>query len=440
MTHHPLEHLLGIRKAVAAAVITLSAPAALAQTGPHFIHGSWVNVREAAGTTAKVLDQLVTNTPVKVLARQGDWCQLRYGAAKGGFVACNLLGPLPLTLAQAIKAPARAFWIAPSPNRLAAYGLSLTPPAALQLDALKKTLQAGATVRYPAVAEFEAAKRRLKVGVTLDPAQELARPDPVGLPPALTGTRLRPAPIRPSLFRAPESVVLVSEADADGVVAVAGVKVSLTPTGQPMGWFSRHNGPEIEGVTGFWDVGSAELSFDPPISVYTVGANGLVAATALRKLPFEVGGEGHYCGARYTGKSLPYGDWLMHAGTSVPSLDAAPLKGYPVLKEGTEPLVSLVVRGKPLAPSAHVRTQSEPVKRLKSGDGWVDAARLETLKPKIVLRELDLDADGVADVLMVESPLEAGAISVDVIVHRSWYLNLNGRWVPAGDWEDEDCT
>lgn len=122
----------------AALALAAAVGAAQAQTGPHFIHGSWVNVRESAAATARAVEQLTTNTPVDVTARQGDWCALRYGAGKSGFVACSLLGAKPLTLAEAGKNPARAFWVAPSPNRLAAYGLSLTPPPALRLEVLKR--------------------------------------------------------------------------------------------------------------------------------------------------------------------------------------------------------------------------------------------------------------------------------------------------------------
>ena len=417
--------------------------AAHAQTGPHFIHGSWVNVREAAAATARAAEQLTTNTPVDVTARQGDWCALRYGAGKTGFVACNLLGAQPLTLPQAASAPARAFWIAPSPNRLAAYGQSLPVPAALRQDVLVKTVQAGETVRFPAVAEFEAAKKRMKAGVMLDPALELKRPAAVDMAAVLQPYRIRPAAIRPSLFRTQASVALLSETDADGIAAVAGSKVSLTPTGLPAGWFSRHNGPEIEGLTGFWDVGRAELAFDVPVPVYTVMANGLVSAVSLRRLPFEVGGEGHYCGAQYLGKSLPYAGEVVWGG-SADGLEVAPLRGYPALKDGSEALVSLAFAGKPLAPSAKVRTQSEPVKGLKPPDvGDMSAeivARVKSLKPRLVLREIDLDADGVADVLQIEAPIEYGQISLDFVLKRSWYVNINGQWFPAGEWQDQDCT
>ncbi|MFG6457638.1 SH3 domain-containing protein [Roseateles sp. BYS96W] len=429
-------------RAAALALVAL-AGAAQAQTGPHFIHGSWVNVREAAAPTARAVEQLTTNTPVDVSARQGDWCQLTYGAGKTGFVACSLLGPKPLTLAEAGSNAARAFWVAPSPNRLAAYGLSLPAPAALRLDVLVKTVQAGQTVRFPAVAEFEAAKKRMKAGVTLDPALEIRRPAAVDIAAVLRGYAIRPAAIRPSLFRTHESVALVSEADADGLAAVAGSKVSLTPTELPNGWFSRHNGPEIEGLTGFWDVGRAELAFDPPAPVYTVMANGLVSAVALRRLPFEVGGEGHYCGAHYPGKSLPYAAEVIWGGGTA-GLDSAPLRGYPPLKEGSEALVSLAVAGKPLAPSAKVRTRSEPVTGLQQPN-VSDMPRevveqVKALKPRLVLREIDLDADGVADVLQIESPLAIGNINLEVVLQRRWFVNINGQWFAAGTWEDQDCT
>ncbi|PTT75925.1 hypothetical protein DBR42_27900 [Pelomonas sp. HMWF004] len=432
-----------MRRAALAPALLALAGAVQAQTGPHFIHGSWVHVREAAAPTARPVEQLTTNTPVEVTARQGDWCAVKYAVGKTGFVACNLLGPKALTLAEAASAPARAFWVAPSPNRLAAYGLSLTPPSALRVEVLKKTLQAGDTVRFPAVAEFEAAKKRMKDGVLLDPASDLLRPAAVPPAVAMAASQLRPAPIKPSMFRTHEAAALLSEADADGLAAVTGARVGLTPAGLPTAWYSRHNGPEIEGLTGFWDVGRAVLAFDPPLTVYTVAANGLVSATALRRLPFEVGGEGHYCGARYLTRSLPHAGEIVSNGGGVDGLDAAPLRGYPVLKSGTEALVSLVVRGKALPASARIRTLSEPVQGLavpEVTDMPEIAARVKALKPRVVLREIDLDGDGVADVMQVERPLEIGQIGLDLVFHRSWFININGQWYPAGEWQDQDCT
>ena len=74
------------------------------------------------------------------------------------YVPCNLLADQPLTLAQAGEDAARAFWVAPSPNRLRAYGNALPRPPALQLPALAKTHAHEMPVQYPQRPEFEAAK------------------------------------------------------------------------------------------------------------------------------------------------------------------------------------------------------------------------------------------------------------------------------------------
>ena len=431
-----------IRQTVNVALLGLFALMAgqgYAQTGPHFIHGSWVNVREAPDAAARASGQLVTNTPVNVLARQGNWCQINDGAGKTGFVACNLLGASALTLAQTAREPARAFWIAPSPNRIAAYGKSLLPPANLRIEVLKKTLQSGEVVRYPAVAEFEAAKKVMKAGVLLNPANEISRGAPVDMTTEMQAYRIKPAPVGSSLFRTHESVALVSETDADGLAAVAGSNVSLQPLGPPTGWFSRHNGPEIEGVNGFWDVGSAVLSFAPPLVIYSVAANGLVGASAARKLPFEVSGEGPYCGAQYLGKSLAAAESLQR-GEKSGNFQYDLLRGYPVLKEGTEVLTSFAVSQTFARQSVKIKTQSQAVTALPKYEGEVDAVKLKELKPQVILHEIDLDGDGVADVMQLETPVRLGEVSAGLVLHRRWYLNINGQWFKAGDWEDEDCT
>jgi len=420
--------------------IAIAAPS-FAQTGPNFIHGSWVNVRASPDAGARVTDHLVTNTAVQVQGRPLGWCQISYGVdnKKTGFVACNLLGEKALTLAQAAQEPGRAFWIAPSPNRLAAYGQSLQPPASLRLDVLKQKLKAGDTVQYPAVPEFEAAKKLMKAGVMLDPANEIQRGNAVDMNVELRGLTVRPAAIRPSLFRSQESVALISEADADGLAAVAGTKLSLQPTGLPTAWYTRHNGPEIEGVSGFWDVGIAVLDFTPSMVIYSVAANGLVGASALSKHPFDVGGEGHYCGAQYQGRSLPMGEYLL--GLVSDGFESRLVPGYAALKDSSEVLASFVVPQKFTRKSVKIKTQSQEAPRLKDYEETIkfqpDWAQL---KPKLTLREIDLDGDGVADLMQLERPVAYGQVSTQFITHRSWYVNIKGQWFKAGDWEDEDCT
>ncbi len=411
------------------------------QTGSHFIHGSWVNVRETADARARATGHLVTNTPVNVLARQGKWCQINDGAGNNGFVACNLLGASALTLAQTAKEPARAFWIAPSPNRLAAYGHSLVPPAHLRLEVLKKTFKYGDVVRYPAVAEFEAAKKVMKAGVLLNPANEISRGAAVDMAAEMRAYRIKPGPVRPSLFRTHESVALVSESDADGLAAVAGSKVSLHSLGLPTAWHGRHDGPEIVGFTGFWDVGSAVLGFEPPLVIYAVAANGLVGASEIRRLPFEVGGEERTCGADFLGKSLPYVHYL-ERGEKADNFEYDLVRGYPKLKEGVEVLVSFATPQSFTRQSVKIKTQSQILDRLPKNEGEieVDAAKLKGLNPKVILREIDLNGDGVADVMQLETPVRFGEISAGLMLRRSWFVNINGQWFKAGDWEDQDCT
>lgn len=426
-------------KVIFAAMVAVLAAHAYAQTGPHFIHGSWVNVRESADAGSRATDQLVTNTPVQVQARQGNWCQLIYGSGKSGFVSCSLLGPNPLTLLNTTKEPARAFWVAPSPNRLAAYGQSIIPPTNLRLETLKKTLQEGDVVRYPAMAEFEAAKKLMKAGVELNPLHEIKRGPAVDMAVELKAYKLKPSPIRPSLFRTHESVALVSETDADGLAAVAGAKVSVQPAGLPKGWTARHNGPEIEGITGFWDVGSATLHFSAPLVIYSIAANGLVGAAAVQKLPFDVGGEGHYCGAHYLSKSVTELDAL-HMDWKPENVEYALVKAYPTIKNGTEVLARFAVTTPFNRQSAKIKTQSQPVSNLPNNAAEDGKDKTKELKPNVILREIDLDGDGVADVMQIERPIRFGEISVDIVLHRSWYININGQWFNAGEWEDEDCT
>lgn len=409
------------------------------QTGSHFIHGSWVNVREAGDPSARVIDKLVTNTPVNVVDRQGSWCQINYGEGKNGHVSCDLLGGSALTLAQTATQPARAFWVAPSPNRLVAYGQSLPIPPAFRLSELRKRVQAGDVVRYPPIPEFDAAKKVMKDGVLLNPAHETNRGTSIDIAQEMSAYSVRPAPIRPSLFRTHESVALVSEADADGLAAIARKKVSLVPEGLPRGWFQNHSGPEIDGVSGFWDVGSASLSFAQPLIIYSVASNGLVGAKAVRKLPFAVGEPPEGCGSRYTGKSLPS---MAHMVWSAPldHLEYDPVPGYPALEKGVDVLTSFAVPQTFQRQSAKIKTQSQALTKLPKQEFEVNPERIRELGPKVILYEVDLDGDGVTDVMLLEKPMRFGEVTLDIVRHRSWYLNINGEWFKAGDWEDQDCT
>jgi hypothetical protein len=174
---------------------------------PRYVQGSWVNLRESAQPQSRIVAQVPANTVLQQLTERDGWCAVLYtGDARLGpplpeplqaHIACNLLADQPLTLAQAGKDAARAFWVAPSPNRLRAYGNALPRPPALQLSALVKSHTPEMSVQYPIRPEWEFAKKLLRTGVPLRPEQEIDRGRPVNplddLKLATRGSEYQPA-------------------------------------------------------------------------------------------------------------------------------------------------------------------------------------------------------------------------------------------------------
>ncbi|KRD46853.1 hypothetical protein ASE52_18020 [Acidovorax sp. Root275] len=458
-----LQPLRASAAVAATAVATLACVSAWAQTPavapakPRYAQGSWVNLRDAAQSQSqspsRVVAQVPANTALDQLAERDGWCAVLYrGDARLGsalaapvqaHVSCNLLSDQPLTLAQAAKDPARAFWVAPSPNRLRAYGNALPRPAALQLNALVKTHAPEAPVQYPVRPEFEAAKKLLRAGVPLRPEQEINRGEPVDPLadlklatravdhiPAVAPLATRPVlpTIAPSYFRTHASVALLHETDADGLAAVAGTRISVIPTGTPHGSFNRHNGPEIEFVTGFWDVGSADLAFAPALTLYAITHQGLVGARALRQRYWDISNADHYCGGHYPGK-----------GFDDPREDeTVPVRGYAKLSDTAEVLVRLVVPGKLPPDAVKVKTRRYATSWMQPADPPI-RGKPQRKKTAVMVHEIDVDRDGVADILRIDTPAPGG-MSFEPVFDWRWYLNINGQWFRAGYWVDQECT
>lgn len=443
----------------ATAVLTLAGCGAWAQASSvapaqqRYVQGSWVNLRDAPQPQARVLAQVPANTVLEQVAERDGWCAVLYrGDARLGpalaapvqaHVACNLLADQRLTLAQAAKDPARAFWVAPSPNRLRAYGNALPRPASLQISALAKSHPPQAPVIYPARPEFDAAKKLLRVGVLLRPELEIDRGEPVDpladiqlatravdhIPAVapLTARPVLPA-IAPSYFRRHDSVALLHETDADGLAAVAQSRISVIPTGAPYGNFNRHSGPEIEYVTGFWDVGAADLAFAPALTLYAITQQGLVGARSLRQRTWDISNADHYCGGHYPGKGFddPRDD------------DTVPVRGYAKLSDSAEVLVRLVVPGKLPPDAVKVRSKRYPTSWMMPADPPM-REKPQRKNTAVLVHEIDLDRDGVADILRVDTPAPGG-MSFEPIFEWRWYLNINGQWFRAGYWVDQECT
>ena len=58
---------------------------------------------------------------------------------------------------------------------------------------------------------------------------------------------------------------------------------------------------------------------------------------------------------------------------------------------------------------------------------------------EVLVHEIDLDRDGVADILRIDTP-SPGGMSFEPIFEWRWYLNINGQWFPAGCWVDQECS
>ena len=444
--------------AAAALAVVFSGSAAaqgqgVAAAKQRYVQGSWVNLRESAQSSARIVAQVPANAVLQQLTERDGWCAVLYaGDARLGpplaeplqaHVACNLLADKPLTLAQAGKDAARAFWVAPSPNRMRAYGNALTRPPELQLPTLAKSHAHEMPVQYPTRAEWDAAKKLMRAGVVLRPEQEIDRGRPVNplddlklatRPeydniPAVAPLATKPTlpAIAPSYFRSHTSVALLHETDADGLAAVAGTRISVVPTGVPVGRFNRHSGPEIEYITGFWDVGTADQAFAPALTIYAITHQGLVGAHSVRQRYWDISNEDHYCGGHYPGR-----------GFNDPGEEAQPVRGYAKLSDSAQVLTRLVLPAT-LAPDA------VKVKTRRYATSWMQPAdppirdKPQRKNTAVLVHEIDLDRDGVADILRIDTP-SPGGMSFEPIFDWRWYVNINGQWFRAGYWVDQECT
>ena len=128
------------------------------------------------------------------------------------------------------------------------------------------------------------------------------------------------------------------------------------------------------------------------------------------------------------------GQWTgQHAGDEV-----VPVKRYARLPETAQVLTRLVTTTELPASAVVVKAQRLPM-------GWtIPAEPPEVPKPvriqtAVVAYEIDLDRDGIADILRIEVPFKGEMSGHPVFAHH-WYLNVGGQWFRAGRWIDQECT
>ena len=409
---------------------------ALATEKTRWVHGSWVNLRAAPSTKADAIDRLVVNTEITLQSTQGDWCEITTNDKSfRGFLGCKFLGDKPLTLADLgpdeyrANAP-RAFWLAPSARRLMAAGVHFRNTLLTERQREREEFryennepfdlnkQPG-IIRYPAP-EFEAMKDLVKKGVIADqenrpgsvkwtdviqqlPNDNTGSFQSQGL--SLYGYELSlarfatPKPVGPSLFKRTTDLATRSST-VENLSAQFGIIERLRILGGPKWVHFRHDDPR---VAGFWDMGSFELTLEKPVFEYVIGRQGLAAAAR-----WDNATEKHSIDA----------DEGCSEGMSLAMRATAPVPGYPKVKD---PLLWIVTPDPlPYKKVSIKRSAKRLPPPATDKPDWQEYS-LEL----IVIHEIDLDNDGIADLSVWEgmSPRFGSEVATRLVL-----ANIAGEW------------
>jgi hypothetical protein len=392
-------------------------------------------------------------------------CEIAW-QGKHGFVACNLLGGKALTLAEVTGwdvydreslakaleknpkySPLRAFWIFPSIKTLLGAGehleTSLLSPQQLKLERETDWTEPGLpppiVLRYP-VPEFEAMKALLAEGIVVGanlapplvscrqvqqagakrinnsyykyPGQEIfqfpyfAQLDNLRQLLSLVNCdqterlqQLLPK-IRPSFFKSDKDIV-PGNADIEQISAHFGIAERLRVIKGPR-WVMSHYDPRY--LEGSWDIGLYELKLDQPVFEHVIGADGRVGV-------YEWSSTTNMDIAQYSQEYVKeYGAYYIPVCGYDWSEDESK---FTDVRRGKTPLP-----GRPDVKDALLWFQSRtplPPQKAK-------VSRRE--KDDIVVHEVDLDDDGIADfVHWKHMGNEYGG-------WRVVFVNLNGEWYP----------
>lgn len=425
-------------------IVLLALSATCAAQTPAWVHGSWVNVRQSAIAQSAVLAQLPTNTPLSVVSRNEGWCEVTAQTVPRGFIHCSLLGDKPLTLADIMaQAPdgylsadqtARAFWVAPSVGRFAALGGRLRDPYRRNWQ----TLKPGEAPSLPTTSEFKAVQRVLQRGIRPEVGNELRRGLPVPIDKLPDAIVLKPTAIKPSLFRLHSDVALVSEGDQDTMAAVSGATITMENTRKPVIFFHPHDGVNS---TGFGDLGTIDLRFDPPIPVYAVMDSGRIGAVSIpKRVDFGLWDTGSCAQSDSYGSIQKAFGWPWpvqddHDRNSTLHFQVDHRPGFAKIDA---PALAAFVTTKPVSPgkanvlhrSAKIAVNPDDYRSLKYL-GKQELERSFRSGEARTLWEIDLDRDRIPDILVYrwERP---GSTEMETILR--WYVNVNGQWYSAGEY------
>jgi hypothetical protein len=326
---------------VAAAIIflLLNPVVAFGSADVRWVHGSWVNIRDEASSTGAIIAHLPTNTEVKVFSNQGEWCEIGSRAIhERGFVVCKLLGKKPFSLFEVTNpelpnySPLRAFWIAPSLQRLLLAGDSYEETMLSQQQRKsevrndlyrKEDLAIVKIPKRPKIPEYDAMKDLFISGVV--PSRE-------SLPVfelnedlfALLTKKL--GPVTPSLFKEQSDLSPYSSLEHLGAKFNIPVQLRVLSGAK---WVYEPRGPSVS-VVGAWDVGDVELVLKRPVIEYVIGRNGVATAMEWRGPERRYAAEGSLSVWYEAGSPDALGS---DSPGSAFSRGARPLPGYPKVED-----------------------------------------------------------------------------------------------------------
>lgn len=385
-----------------------------------WVHGSFVNLRQAARNDAAIVDQWPTNTRAKLLDRKGDWCEVENTQQRRGFMQCRFLGAIALTLVDlkdvpASEAPRRAFWIEPSWESLVSSGEALT--ASLLSEKQRETeMQTHKPVRW-VVPEFEAMKARLRAGVPPRAApQEMAGSVPAPPGDALVGLPVGALPkISKSFFKLPIDFSIAPTIETAATMFGSTVKLQRILRGAQFQQTSYD-----EWIDGAWDIGEAELSFEPPLVAYAVTSNGMVAAKSIPRAVVSLGPDRTACG----------GVDMTHRMTSWQPRLEKNIEGYARFANDQRVLE--------FYSRLAVRPENVKVTTRQWGPATLPEQERGLNTAKLVVHAIDLNNDKVVDLVIMVRKFR-GQISA-FLSRTQVFVNIGGDWSQEFDVTEDDCT
>ena len=450
-------------------MLFMSSTHASADSLERYITGSYVNVRANPTRNATVIDRVIVNTPVTILTQSADYCEIKWGNDKHGFVACNLIGTQAIRIEDISEkylldannkpvlgknyvpkpnstySPLRAFWIAPSIERLFDAGeyfrQTALPATQLQEESEFSSKGGGEKIpelRRPTLPEFEAMKALLTNGIVAPQSQHTALTpwkaiqdltqranDSGNLNQFQTLSRSMyfdssqryidiykeislPA-VTPSFFKTLDEIGRPGEA-TESLSAQYKIPFKMTVLSNPQ-WGGDNNSYPL--LVGAWDIGEVEIKLARTIYEVSVGIDGqLSIGETAASTKNSKGDPSQYClgSFRVAAQNNVDSGWIFFRLGNHPKLSHAKVTIKAISSPFTAPQ------------SDQTLTLGKPAK-MKKAKKLFEANQIEGRK---TIAWIDLDNDGVNDLAVWDD----GGAGLDLDYHRQLliFANVIGQW------------